>query len=282
MNLMFWKKKTASEDSPDDASEKSDELNSSHSSPGHDSKQQETSSEAETVHPAISRRRLLISAIIGALLLTSIALAAWKIFLPPHQQKPVIVDIPPALQPMPLPGKQLIKLPPIEFPVSKNARISDSKNDIEALNKKNEALQAQIEAVKIKPAPTDNPQSIIREAEIETIKKQNEELQTQIELLKAELPKIEKVQAEKQLANIEVLTKKNRELQAQIDALKNKQQRKPAANPTSLTTDKAQQTLPSGDISIGNQNPKATAMTLKDMIKAMNSGSGETANKTGK
>jgi hypothetical protein len=286
MNLMFWKKKATTEDSADDSPEKPGDRNVSRQARGHESRYQETSRdthrEAADVSPAHPKRGLIIGASISVLILTTIGLTTWKFFLPSPKQDSATVDTPALVQPIPLPAKQLIKLPPIDFPQLRKVQVNDNQSDIEALKKKNDALQMQIETLKVEPSPAENRQNIIRQAEIETLKKKNDVLQSQIGVLKAELPKLEKAQAEQHQANIDALTKQNNELQAQIEALKKIQQQQLSASQANQATSNAQPPARSGDIAIGNKNPKATAMTLKEVIEAMNAGSDDAPKKAAK
>jgi hypothetical protein len=117
MNLMFWKKKTTTEDSAEDSQGKPEDRNVSRKSPDRESHSQETSDdkhgETADVRKAHPKRRLIIGTAIGVLILATIGLTTWKFFLPSLKQDTAAADIPPSIQPMPLPGKQLIKLPPI-------------------------------------------------------------------------------------------------------------------------------------------------------------------------
>jgi hypothetical protein len=277
MNLMFWKKKATTEDSADDSPEKLGDRNGSRKSHGHESRYQETSKdthgEAADVSPVHPNRGLIIGASIGLLIFTAIGLTTWKFFLPSPKQDSATVDTPTLVQPIPLPTKQLIKLPPIDFPQLRKAQDNDNQPDIEALKKRNDSLQSQIEALKVEPSQAENHQNVIRQAEIESLKKKNEALQSQIGMLKAELPQIEKAQAEQHQAKIDALTKKNNELRAQIETLKKTQQQQLSASQANQAPGKAQPPTRSGDIAIGNRNPKATAMTLKEVIESMNAGS---------
>ena len=320
MNLMFWKKKTTTEDSEDDSQEKLGDRRVSQKSLGPESRYRKTSEdthgETADVSPAHPKRHLIIGAAIGMLILAAIGLTTWKIFLPSPKQDTTTADTPTLILPIPLPEKQLIKLPPIEFPQLRKAQAKDHQTDIEALKKKNDALQTQIEGLKIDPPQVENPQSVSRQANIDALTKRNNELQTQIGVLKAELPQvekaqakqhqanidaltkknnelqtqigvliaelpqIEKAQAEQHQANIDALTKKNNELQAQIEALKKKQQQQPSASPANQAAGKAQPPIRSGEIAIGNKNLKV--MTLKEVIEAMNADSGDPPKKPAK
>lgn len=286
MNLMFWKKKVTTENSADDSQEKLGDRNVSRKARGQESRYQEKSkgSHGETadVSPAHPKRSLIIGTSIGVLVLTAIALTTWKFFLPSPKQDTATVDTPTLVQPIPLPAKQLIKLPPIDFPQLRKAQANDNPSDIEALKKKNDALQTQIETLKVEPSQAENHQNVIRQAEIENLKKKNDALQSQIGVLKAELPKLEKAQAEQHQANIDALTKKNNELQAQIEALKKKQQQQLSASQANQATGNAQPLTRSGDIAIGNKDPKATAKTLKEVIESMNTGSDDPPKKAAK
>ena len=95
-------------------------------------------------------------------------------------------------------------------------------------------------------------------------------------------------QTEAARAKIEALKKKNEELQAQIEALKKEQPQQEAESqqpvePTAKQT--KDNTLPSsdsGDLMIDNKDPKATAMSLKEAIDAMNEGYGDYGKKRAK
>jgi DNA repair exonuclease SbcCD ATPase subunit len=286
MNLMFWKKKATTENSADDPQEKLGDRNVSREARGQESRYQEKSKglrgETADVSPAHPKRSLIIGASIGVLVLTTIGLTTLKFFLPSPKQDLAPVDTPAIVQPFPLPAKQLIKLPPIDFHQLRKVQANDNQTDIEALKKKNDALQTQIETLKVEPSQAENRQNAIRQAEIENLKKKNEALQSQIGVLKAEIPKLEKAQAEQHEANIDALTKKNDELQAQMEALKKIQQQQLSASQTNLAPGKAQPPTRGGDIAIGNKNPKATAMTLKEVIDAMNAGADDAPKKAAK
>jgi hypothetical protein len=187
MNLMFWKKKTTAEDTQD---------------------------EAANANPAHPKRRLIIGVAIGTLILTAIGMATWKISRPSPKQNVVKVDTPAETQPISLPDKPLIKLPPIE-------------------------------TRKIEPPQTENSLDAGRQAEIDSLKKMNDELQAQIEALK-------------------------------------KNQQQPSVSPANQTASKALPPTSSGDMAVGSKNPRATAMTLKQAIEAMNSSSGDTPQKAAK
>ena len=90
-----------------------------------------------------------------------------------------------------------------------------------------------------------------------------------------EAPRPEASKPEVSPAEIEALKKKNEELQAQIEALKNsrkEQLRQPSAR---QTNENISVSPAGGEIKIGNENPKATAMSIKEAIEAMNAISGD-------
>jgi len=287
MNLVFWKKKTAAEDSEDGSQKKPDDRTVPRKPPGRESRCEETSedTDAETANasPARSERRLIAGAVAGVLILAAAGLTTWKIFLSSPKKDAVTADTPAVIQPLPLPEKQLIKLPPAGFSQLRKARSDGRQTDIEALEKNDNALQTQNQALKVEPARLENLQSASRQAEIDTLKKQNSELQTQIGELKAGLPQLEKAQTEQHQANIDSLAKKNSELHSQIETLKKKQQQ-PSASPADQTAGKGKTQPPSrsGDMTVGSKKPKAAAKTLKEAIEAMNAGSGDSPKKAAK
>lgn len=287
MNLMFWKKKTSTEDSEADSQETLGERRDvSRKSLGPGARNQEVSTEADAEKiadsSAHSKRRLTIAAAIGVLILSAIGLTTWKVFSPSPNTPPLSAGTASYGQPVPLPDKNLIKLPPIEFVQLKKGLSKDRQADIESFKNKIDELQAQIVALKIEPSQLENMQSASRQSKIETLEKNNDELQTQIEVLKAELPKLEKVQDEQRKANIDTLTKKNLELQVQIEVLKKKLQPHPSAAPANEVMGKVQPPSRGGEIAIGSKSPKATAMTLKEAIEAMNAESGDSHQKAAK
>ncbi|MBI5438582.1 MAG: hypothetical protein HY936_06490 [Nitrosomonadales bacterium] len=95
-------------------------------------------------------------------------------------------------------------------------------------------------------------------------------------------------QTEAAHAKIEALKKKNEELQAQIEALKKGQQQgdTESQQPVEPTAKQSKDTvLPSsdnGDLMVDNKDPKATAMSLKEAIDAMNEGYGDYGKKRAK
>jgi len=299
MNLMFWKKKATAEDSADDSPEKPGGRAESRKSPDQDSPQQkkprdeprdaprDAHGEADEISPAHPNRRLIIGAVVGVLALVAIGLAIWKIFLPSSEPSPKLslkqdaaTDSTPALNKLtPLSERPLIKLPPIEFAQKRKTKTQNYPADIETLKKKNDALEAQIKALKTKLPQTETPQSASRLAEIEALEKQDARLKAEIELLKTEIPQLEKVQAEQRQANIDTLTKQNSELQAQIEAIEKKQRSTP---PARKAPGKAKPSTFSGDMSVGTQNPKASAISLKEIIKAMNAASEDPPKKPAK
>ncbi|MFZ2300921.1 MAG: hypothetical protein WAW10_03505 [Gallionella sp.] len=83
-------------------------------------------------------------------------------------------------------------------------------------------------------------------------------------------------------AEIEALRKKNEELKAQIDALKKEQPRQQPVEPAAQPSGDNLQSSDSGDIMVDNKDPKATAMSLKEAIDAMNESSGDYGKKNAK
>lgn len=95
-------------------------------------------------------------------------------------------------------------------------------------------------------------------------------------------------------AEVDALKKKNLELQVQIEALKKEPPKQEPSrqepSPPQLSVESVSQqasgnvTSPSesGDITVGNQDPQAAAMSLKEAIKAMNEGNGDYTRKNAK
>jgi len=83
---------------------------------------------------------------------------------------------------------------------------------------------------------------------------------------------------------IEALQKKNAELQTRIEALKKElPQQQPYAPPAWQNSGGGTPSSSvSGEMMVGNKDPQATAMTLKEAIEAMNASSGEHAKKPAK
>ncbi len=240
MTVMFWKKGSTPQDGVDDRQEKPGGVAGSPQSLDRGSRNHGTSQDlqegAAEASRAKSGRRLIIGAVVGMLIFALSGLAAWKLFPHAAKQNTTVAETPALSQPIPLPGKPLIKLPSIEM------------------------------------APLRKFQNRDPETGIETLRKDNNELQTQIGVLRAQLPQLERAQAEQAQANIDALAKKNNELQAQIDALTKKQQQ-PSAPPPPQTAGKVQPHLRGGAIAIRNEDPKASATALKAAIEAMNAGS---------
>ncbi|TAN83874.1 MAG: hypothetical protein EPN14_02705 [Gallionella sp.] len=81
-------------------------------------------------------------------------------------------------------------------------------------------------------------------------------------------------------AEIWALKEKNAELQTQIDALKKVQvQQQPPNPPDQGATGAAPPPPGSGEVTVGNKDPKAAAASLKEAIEAMNANSGGYAKK---
>lgn len=76
------------------------------------------------------------------------------------------------------------------------------------------------------------------------------------------------------ITEVEALKKKNDELKAQIEALK-KEQPQPEAAEAPQASGNTSPSSENGTLTVDNKNPKATAMSLKEAIEAMNAGSGD-------
>lgn len=88
---------------------------------------------------------------------------------------------------------------------------------------------------------------------------------------------------EKPLSEIEALKKENTELHARIEALKKELPQQQSSVPSARHAgEDAPSSSASGEMMIGNKDPKATAMTLKEAIEAMNASSGDHAQKPAK
>lgn len=88
---------------------------------------------------------------------------------------------------------------------------------------------------------------------------------------------------EKSQTEIEILKKENAELQARIEALKKElPQQQSYVPPARHTGGNVPSSSVSGEMMIGNKDPKDTAMTLKEAIEAMNASSGDPAKKPAK
>ncbi|HEU0188370.1 MAG TPA: hypothetical protein VFQ97_00065 [Gallionella sp.] len=88
---------------------------------------------------------------------------------------------------------------------------------------------------------------------------------------------------EKSQTEIEVLKKENAELQARIEALKKELPQQQSYVPSArYAGGNVPSSSASGEMMIGNKDPKDTAMTLKEAIEAMNASSGDHAKKPAK
>lgn len=302
MNLMFWKKKSADEDSEEDLPERSGDRDEARKSSGRKSRDMETSEDTQqesSASPAHPKRRLIIAAAIVLPILGIAGLAIWKIS--PAQLPATVGTSALAVSRPESLDNQLIKLPAIDLPHLIKSQPRGRQADIDALKKKNEELQAQIETLNIVAPQAASPVNASRKTEsdahkknlekvkaeqyqanVDAITKKNSELQSQIEALMAELPQIEKAQAEQHQATIDAITKKNNELQAQVDALYKRQQQLLSDSQTNKTARKAYPPVKSGEIAISSKNPKAAIMSLKEAIEAMNAGSDSPPKKAAK
>jgi hypothetical protein len=107
------------------------------------------SSDAPALRSIRTKKRLIIGGAIGLLilLLTGVGFAAWKIFLSPPQQDASA----------PAKADASHNNPPLEHAATKPAETPQ--DEIEALRKKNDELQAQIEALKKEPPQDQHPAS---------------------------------------------------------------------------------------------------------------------------
>ncbi|MDD5383675.1 MAG: hypothetical protein PHG89_02190 [Gallionella sp.] len=88
---------------------------------------------------------------------------------------------------------------------------------------------------------------------------------------------------EKSQTEIEMLKKENAELQARIEALKKELPQQQSYVPSARHTGgNVPSSSVSGEMMIGNKDPKDTAMTLKEAIEAMNASLGDHAKKPAK
>ena len=88
---------------------------------------------------------------------------------------------------------------------------------------------------------------------------------------------------EKPQTEIEALKKENAELYARIEALKKElPQQQSSVPPARHAGGNAPSSSVSGEMMVGNKDPQATAMTLKEAIEAMNASTGDHAKKPAK
>jgi hypothetical protein len=217
MNLMFWKRDLAADD---------------------------TQSETDG-NTTQSKQRLIIAIAIGTFVLMAIVTVAWKVLQISPKQHVAKIDSPTVIQPIPLPEKPLIKLPPIGLPLPKETQDKNHQFDLQTPNITSGASKTSIEVHKVDTTRVENSSNTNTQVEIETLKK------------------------------------KNNELQDQLDALKKKQQQATAL-PNGQVTGSTKTNVRSGNIAVSNKDSKATAMTLKEAIEAMNAGSGDLPIKAGK
>lgn len=169
MNLMFWKKKPAGNDEDLDA-EGAAATSSSGEMPD---LAEDVLEEAARIKAARRKKRMLIFGALGLviLLLLGLLIALWKLFfVPKHQEHvpPVPASEQKIVLPSPHGNKKLIKLPDIELPrVERQVapqvlpqtspqmnsqtggmpQTQDSPEEMEALKKRNEELEAQLNAL---------------------------------------------------------------------------------------------------------------------------------------
>lgn len=205
----------------------------------------------------LSHQKLLI-AVLLFLSLTAILFAAWDIIFPPLVRKPTPHSI--AEQPAP-PA-------PIHEPTTPQETLQETPQDAppqteaELLKMKSDEAQARVEALK--------KESLEAQKQAELLKKMSDEAQA--------LAEAAKKKDEEARALAEAAKKKDEEARAKA---RKKEPAKPQLPGSSApqTTTHARPYAVSGEISVGNKDPKATAMTLKEAIKAMNADSREYSDK---
>lgn len=151
MNLMFWKKKAV----------QGDEAEGNNNVPAAEAVTDlaaDVLEEAATLKAAHFKKRLLVFGMLGLLILilSGLVFAAWKIFFSSKPQKappPAAAVEEKLAQPSPHDKKNLIKLPAIDLPKAPAhettaPRESAPQTELEALRKKNEALEGQLKALK--------------------------------------------------------------------------------------------------------------------------------------
>ena len=244
MNLKFWKKTPLAEDSEVDSQEKPGDKSASRKSPGGELRRKEPSGDKDgepaIVSPAYLNRRLIISAAIGVLISVAIGLASWKIFLPLPSKKTATADTATAAQPNPFAERKV-------------------------------KLSGQIEFLQLRKAQLKSPQ-----ADIEALRKKNNELPP-MEVSKVEPPHAEDLPGASRRAEIEILEKKNDEPKSESGMPREEQQQQPSAPPANQVAGGSQLPIRGGEMAVGNKDPKAAAMTLREAIEAMNANSGDPA-----
>ncbi|MEO8008074.1 MAG: hypothetical protein ABI728_06085 [Betaproteobacteria bacterium] len=248
MNLKFWEKKPPAEDGEVDVQEEPGDKSASRRSPGGEPRRQEpsreTDQEAAVVNPAHPNRRLIIGAAVAVLISAAIGMASWKILMASPYTSTAKPHTPTSGQPKPLAEKKVKLLGPIEFLELRKSQFKSHQPDNEALKTK------------------------------------NDELRTQIGSLKTELTQAEDLQSISRRAELEALRKKNDELQKEIGVLRENRRQQLSATPASQVAGGAQPPIRGGVMAIGNKNPKATAISLKEAIEAMNATYGNSAGGT--
>jgi len=224
----------------------------------------DTDAGALDARPARPGQRLIIGAAIGVSMLAAIGMSAWKILSPSPKHDAAKAGAAVSMRS----EKQLQLLTPMEFLQLRKAQSKDHPDDVEVLRKKSYESPRK-GALKFEPSEIENSENAGRQHEMETLKNRNDALQAQIGLLKSERSQAEKLQNANHLAEIALLRKKNEELQTQIGLLRKKQQQPTSASLVNQAVGKVQPPAPAAEKAIGNANPKAAPMTLKEAIDVM-------------
>lgn len=166
MNLMFWKKKAV----------EGAEAEGHNSEPAADAVTDlaaDVLEEAATLKAAHIKKRPIIFSALGLLVLILLGLifAVWKIFFSSKPQKvppPVAAVEEKMVQPSSQDKKNLIKLPAIDLPKVPAHETpaqgeSTPQAELEALRKKNEALEAQLKALKQSDSQTMKPSAAMQQ-----------------------------------------------------------------------------------------------------------------------
>jgi hypothetical protein len=181
------------------------------------------------------------------------------------------------MQPNPFAERKVKLSGQIEFLQLRKAQFKGHQADIDALRKKNNELPP-MEVSKVEPSQAEDLPGASRQEEIEILEKKNSESQTRIGSLKVEPPPVDNFPSKSRPAEFEIPRKKSEEPKAEIGTLREKQQQQqPSASPANQVAGATQPPIRGGEMAVGNRDPKAAAMTLKEAIEAMNANSGAPA-----
>lgn len=144
--------------------------------------------------------------------------------------------------------------------------------EADVLKKKSEEVQARAEAPK--KAGAEQPQAEVKalietskeaQARAEALKKKSEEAQAQAEALKKK--------NEEALVQAEALKKESEAAQARAEELRKKEEEKARADALKKSSRQTGRSATPGEMTVGNDDPKAAAKSLKEAIEAMNADS---------